>query len=373
MPFNEIGNFEGAYNKADLIDAQNIRGNVISAQQLILAGGTRGQLRTQDYVSGSAGWLIDASGYAEFYNAVLRGTITATGGTISGTLTVTGTIRTATSGERLEITADAAMSIYDSGGTLVGYIGYAPTGYGADDLVLATVAGLDNVVIDSDALVTLKAGGSAGTGVLIQSSPAGGSPGRPFWVTNSAGSADYLSVYDNSVRIQDGSVTTPGLCFTGDTNTGIYRAGADDGRLVAGGSSIAQFTSGRFGPGSDNTISLGSSGLRWTEVFAVAGTINTSDIREKDVLEDSDVPGLAFIRRLRPIKYTWKRSPREEKHVHWGLSAQDVLRLVGNEGPLRADDPDRLGLAYAELIPALIVAIQELSAIVENHVCQSSD
>lgn len=160
----------------------------------------------------------------------------------------------------------------------------------------------------------------------------------------------------------DGSVSSPGYRFKDDTNTGMFRSGADDGRLVAGGSSIAQFTSGRFGPGSDNSIALGATGLRWTEVFAVNGTINTSDMRYKDELVDP-VPGLSFIGKLHPFKYTWKTG--DDPKVHWGLSAQQINALIGTEGPFR--EGEILGVSYMEIVPALVVAIQELEARLEDY------
>lgn len=44
-------------------------------------------------------------------------------------------------------------------------------------------------------------------------------------------------------RFADGADTAPGISFTNDQNTGMYRAGADDMRLVAGGAAQAKVTS----------------------------------------------------------------------------------------------------------------------------------
>ncbi|MBI3419887.1 MAG: hypothetical protein HY053_07135 [Proteobacteria bacterium] len=47
-----------------------------------------------------------------------------------------------------------------------------------------------------------------------------------------------------NVSLPDGVVTAPGLYFTNDTNTGLYRVGADVMGLAAGGTDVARFTGG---------------------------------------------------------------------------------------------------------------------------------
>jgi hypothetical protein len=58
-------------------------------------------------------------------------------------------------------------------------------------------------------------------------------------------------------------------------------------------------------PGADDTQDLGSSSLRFDDVFATNGTIQTSDERLKDNITDSSL-GLDFVNALRPVKYQWK-------------------------------------------------------------------
>ena len=45
-----------------------------------------------------------------------------------------------------------------------------------------------------------------------------------------------------TVSLSDGVVTAPGLYFTNDTNTGLYRVGADVMGVAAGGTDVARFT-----------------------------------------------------------------------------------------------------------------------------------
>jgi hypothetical protein len=58
-------------------------------------------------------------------------------------------------------------------------------------------------------------------------------------------------------------------------------------------------------PGADDAYDIGTSSLRWDDIFATNGTINTSDERRKDNIADSSL-GLDFVNALRPVKYKWK-------------------------------------------------------------------
>jgi hypothetical protein len=68
------------------LKADYIRGGTFSAATMIV--GAEGMIRSSNYVAGSAGWMIDGDGNAEFNNVTIRGTIYATAGEITGTLTI---------------------------------------------------------------------------------------------------------------------------------------------------------------------------------------------------------------------------------------------------------------------------------------------
>jgi len=214
-------------------------------------------------------------------------------------------------------------------------------------------------------------------------------------------------------------------------------------------------------PVTDNSISFGDGTHRPTVLYAVSGTINTSDAREKTIL-DQAVPGLAFINDLVPVTFKWKVgqnivtkvpdgtewveepvyetqtetvndvnvvdgvavitprqqtkqvpvfdllpmvdeagnallddkgdqllyrkrrmqlverpvwrdeiTPRPGARPHWGLIAQQVKAVMDAHGIAdfagwTMDDPanpnSRQGLRYEQFVPALITAVQELSA-----------
>jgi cell division protein FtsB len=130
---------------------------------------------------------------------------------------------------------------------------------------------------------------------------------------------------------------------------------------------------GEIAPGTDNTYSLGDASFRYTAVYAVNGTIQTSDARQKKDIEDSDL-GLDFIKTLRPVSYRWNSG--SDSGLHYGLIAQETeqaivrshLRDYGQQSPIVEYDKesDRYGLRYTELISPLIKALQELSSMLTD-------
>jgi hypothetical protein len=184
-----------------------------------------------------------------------------------------------------------------------------------------------------------------------------------------------------------------------------------------GGAEGARFTSGvridmydtlytgSIYPRTDNTYSMGTGSLRFTQLYAASATINTSDERQKDNIVDSDL-GLPFINALRPVKYTWKvaeneageaveylqpdgsyadtftanpeypdekpvsrkkTTPRVGVRPHYGMLAQEVKTVIDAAGTdfagyIHDAAADTYGLRYSEFIAPLIKAVQELSA-----------
>lgn len=131
-------------------------------------------------------------------------------------------------------------------------------------------------------------------------------------------------------------------------------------------------------PDADNARSLGTAAFRWSQVYAATATVNTSDAREK--LDVTAAPlGLDFLRRLRPVAFRWRIAeheadpadpagplvPRAGRRRHLGLIAQEVRAALGSEdAALWVEDRDTglQGLRYAEFVPVLIRAVQELDA-----------
>ena len=150
---------------------------------------------------------------------------------------------------------------------------------------------------------------------------------------------------------------------------------------------------GHFVPYFTDSYSLGFSTYRWNNIFGRTGTINTSDIREKTTIQNSDL-GLSFINKLRPVSYkfingqnvTIKDSEGNDilneegkptfvaepgVRYHYGLISQEVKQAITESTDKDfagwtiedKNDPESLqGLRYSEFIAPLIKAVQELSA-----------
>ena len=140
-----------------------------------------------------------------------------------------------------------------------------------------------------------------------------------------------------------------------------------------------------FHSSDDNLRDLGTSSLRWDDVRATNGSIQTSDRNEKNTIVASDL-GLDFINKLSPVSYKFNNKTR----THYGLIAQDIETVLGtlsksatdfagfckdqittkneidedgNSQEVTLETPfDRYGLRYTEFIAPMIKAIQELSA-----------
>jgi hypothetical protein len=135
-----------------------------------------------------------------------------------------------------------------------------------------------------------------------------------------------------------------------------------DDRLVFGANEF-RFNRGNVAPDADNNQSLGLSSLRWTAVWAVNGTIQTSDVRLKQGIANLKY-GLSQVMQLRPVSFQWKAG--SDKGTHLGLIAQEVDTVLPEAVQKSADMNAPLGMNYSTLIPVLIKAIQEQQGILER-------
>lgn len=93
--------------------------------------------------------------------------------------------------------------------------------------------------------------------------------------------------------------------------------------------------SNEFKPGADNTKKCGTAALRWSEVFAGAGAINTSDEREKEVAESIDPAVLRAWARVKYAQYRFRAAIQIKgsgARWHFGLVAQRVKEAFEAEG-----------------------------------------
>ena len=151
-----------------------------------------------------------------------------------------------------------------------------------------------------------------------------------------------------------------------------------------------------FSPNSDNAMTCGSSGKRWSQIWAANGTIQTSDERDKTTIKPS-VLGLDFVKKLQPVSWVWADIDRpavtekrkdaagnERDHIvrealkvkhkrpHFGFVAQQVkqaLDAVGVDdfaGYIYDEETDSYSLRYSEFLSPIVKALQELLQRVER-------
>ncbi|MEO0469868.1 MAG: tail fiber domain-containing protein [Bacteroidota bacterium] len=140
---------------------------------------------------------------------------------------------------------------------------------------------------------------------------------------------------------------------------------------------------GDLRPTIDNTYDIGTSVLRYDDVFATSGIVNTSDRRDKEAIEP--IPyGLEEIMQLNPVRYRWKNRPLSEPKL--GLIAQELLPVISevvkthdlegteeNPQDFHKVELERLGVYYSDLIPVLIKGMQEQQVQIERLEAEIAD
>lgn len=128
-------------------------------------------------------------------------------------------------------------------------------------------------------------------------------------------------------------------------------------------------------PINNNTTSLGISSSRWANVYALNGTINTSDIRDKENITNLQY-GTKEIMLLNPVSYQWKKEqfgntivPEKDKLHKIGFIAQDLEKILPEvvqtyewkeiDGLYKKIPMNKLGVNYSEIVPVVVKSIQE--------------
>ena len=182
-------------------------------------------------------------------------------------------------------------------------------------------------------------------------------------------SADLLNIItNNSIRIQVGAQSI-GVTKSDGSTQNVSVVAEISGGIITNNTSSSYFASVR--PIADDTYSLGGGFYRWDNVYATNATIQTSDVREKENINDTKL-GLDFLKDLRPVSYEWKKKKdNKTNQTHYGLIAQEVVESLKQHGIdsiedfggiVHEGDPKGLyGARYEEFVPILIKAVQELS------------
>ena len=117
----------------------------------------------------------------------------------------------------------------------------------------------------------------------------------------------------------------------------------------------------------DNRLVLGHTSI--SNAYVKVSWTVTSD--ERDKMNFAPVPyGLDFVNQLKPTAYQFKVDRDTETpdgDVRYGFKAQDILALEGdNPVIIDTEDADHLKYKGEHLVPVLVNAVQELTAMVKE-------
>ena len=179
----------------------------------------------------------------------------------------------------------------------------------------------------------------------------------------------------NKLDVQGGANFSGNVGVQTAANTRTIQCGATQGSLLgigtleyiqdAGTNTLS--TASDWVPVTDNTWSLGNASNRWQDVWAVDGTINTSDATMKTNIRDMSY-GLDAIMKLHPVSYQWKS---DQSYTKLGVIAQEIQKVLPEvvrdwdyvidetTGVKTKVASQKLGVMYDDIIPVLIKGMQE--------------
>lgn len=310
-------------------------------------GGADSVLTTGDK-AGSLSFITNDSSYTGTYadgvTAEIASVATTVSGAAYGLAFYTGTTAGSDRGERARIDA--------SGNLLVGTTSTPST--------LTTTSSVVGVGIDPGYVAISR----ASTGLFV----------------------NRLTTDGTLVDFRKNGTTVGGI---GVNSTRPYLAGDSSG-IAVGGVNGAIFPTDAGGTLADNLYDVGSSSVRWDDIYATNNVIQTSDRNEKQDIEELSEAERRVAVACKGLlrKYRWKDAVAEkgdDARIHFGIIAQDLQAAFAAEGldagryamfisstwwehdgkiydtaeeaPEGATERTRLGVRYPELLAFIIAVI----------------
>jgi hypothetical protein len=192
------------------------------------------------------------------------------------------------------------------------------------------------------------------------------------------------------ISLRGGNTATGGGYIRGDNIYGVMLGNFTAADTYSAIANAYQPTTGNmaFVPWLNNTMDLGNAYGRWTAVYAVNGTIQTSDKNQKENIQDISY-GLDAVMKLKPISFRWKdKNCNVGTGNNLGFIAQDLEKVIPdvvvhsitsreeienarNEKGIELE-PETYGVKYSELIPVMVKAVQEQQEMIEKQQQENS-
>ena len=145
-------------------------------------------------------------------------------------------------------------------------------------------------------------------------------------------------------------------------------------QIADGGLSNLSFNA-MIRPTTDNAYQVGNSTQRWASVWAVNGTIQTSDAREKKEIADLGY-GIETLMKMHPVTFKWNTGMDDLQHI--GFIAQEMKEVVAEavvdqeiqnneDGTSQMVPTQRLGMRYDAIVPVLVKSAQEQQKMIESQ------
>ena len=172
------------------------------------------------------------------------------------------------------------------------------------------------------------------------------------------------------VSFSAGTASLPSITFSGDTNTGVFTAGADIVSFTTGGTERVRMNNSELTITSGNLKCLGTfnntTGSPANVVVDSAGGYarTTSSLKYKRDIQDA-THGLTKVMELRSITYKSKSENDKEK-IFGGLIAEEIHKIGLTEFVQYAEDGSPDSIAYGNMVSLAFKAIQEQQAIIEE-------
>jgi hypothetical protein len=161
-------------------------------------------------------------------------------------------------------------------------------------------------------------------------------------------SVDQPNTLSNSEEFQNSRQGGPTEIYASRWQVQVNETETNPGPVIASTAGISVQSLGlakSFTPITNNSHTLGNASVRWSEVFAISGTINTSDANEKQQIRDLTEAELATAKQLKTLIKAFKWNDAVEKkgdgaRIHVGVIAQEVAQAFTDNGL----DPEKYGV-----------------------------